>query len=215
VSTDAIRTAEHDAPTTELVAGAVGDRCPNCEAPLASDQRYCVACGERRGRPRFSFTELASSASPPPATADPPIPAPRAHPGLTLVAGVATLLIAIAVGVVIGVNANSGTPTRAAAPYVVTVNGGGAAGAAPTSGATAAGTGPAAATSTRGSHVNAAPAKVRLTKKTTAAATNAASKVLGSSGNLTPNVTQKVGGACSGGAGCQNGKFTGNAFPGG
>jgi hypothetical protein len=39
--------------------------------------------------------------------------------------------------------------------------------------------------------------------------------VLGNSGNLASNATQQQGGACSGGAGCESGKFTGNFFPGG
>jgi hypothetical protein len=44
----------------------------------------------------------------------------------------------------------------------------------------------------------------------------AASKVLGSGAkNLSNNVTQQVGGSCSGGTGCQGGKFTGNFFGGG
>jgi hypothetical protein len=54
-----------------------------------------------------------------------------------------------------------------------------------------------------------------VTAKTARAATAAASKVLGSSGSIAHNATQSVGGSCSGGSGCQNGKFTGNFFPGG
>jgi hypothetical protein len=56
---------------------------------------------------------------------------------------------------------------------------------------------------------------VVVTQKVKAAATAAASKVLGSSNNLAHNATQQVGSSCNGGAGCQNGKFTGNFFPGG
>ncbi|MFZ0388585.1 MAG: zinc-ribbon domain-containing protein, partial [Solirubrobacteraceae bacterium] len=42
-----------EAPTENLVAGTMGDRCVNCGAPLSSDQRYCINCGERRGAARF------------------------------------------------------------------------------------------------------------------------------------------------------------------
>ena len=33
---------------------AASDQCANCGAPLAADQHYCLACGERRGPARFS-----------------------------------------------------------------------------------------------------------------------------------------------------------------
>jgi hypothetical protein len=56
---------------------------------------------------------------------------------------------------------------------------------------------------------------VHLTPKVQEKAAQAATKVFGTNGNLSKNVTQKVGGSCSGGAGCQNGKFTGNFFSGG
>jgi hypothetical protein len=52
-----------------------------------------------------------------------------------------------------------------------------------------------------------APPSAAVQKK----ATQAASKVLGNSSHLaSPTATQ--GGSCSGGAGCQIGKFTGNFF---
>jgi hypothetical protein len=56
---------------------------------------------------------------------------------------------------------------------------------------------------------------VHLTPKIQHQAAAAATKVFGQSGNLSKNVTQQQGGSCSGGAGCQNGHFTGNFFPGG
>ena len=210
-----MRASDQDAPTTELVAGSVGDRCPNCDSSLASDQRYCVNCGERRGRPRFSLTELAAAAPPPP---PPPESRWRAsgggHPGLTLVAGVATLLIALGVGVLIGQDANKSTPARSPAPIIV--NGGTGSSASPTGTASTSasgGTNRAAASSSaaRAARKGAVP-KVTLNKKTIQAASNAAARVMGSNGNLTPNVTQKQGGACTGGAGCQGGHFTGNFF---
>lgn len=210
MTTDSIRAADEDAPTTELLTGVVGDRCANCQTPLAADQRYCVSCGERRGRARFSYDTLAAAQSPAPG-ADPPVPPRRTRfsSGSTLVAGVATLLIALGVGVLIGHDSNS-TPVRAAAPQVITVGGGAGTGA--SAGTSSGLTG---STASKGKGGKLKVTHVTITAKTAKAATAAASKVLGSSNNLSQNATQTVGGACSGGAGCQNGKFTGNFFPGG
>src|SRR5437764_15395649 len=41
-------------PSSSLVAG-VGDPCTGCGARLASEQRYCVECGERRAQSRLPF----------------------------------------------------------------------------------------------------------------------------------------------------------------
>jgi hypothetical protein len=93
---------------------------------------------------------------------------------------------------------------------VVTVGSGGSATAA-TAGTAARATHP-----TRAAKAAAAKARkpvvVHLTPKVQAKAAAAASKVFGSSGNLSKNPTQQVGQSCSGGAGCQNGRFTGNFF---
>jgi hypothetical protein len=204
-------------PTTELVTGVVGDRCANCQTSLAPDQRYCVSCGERRGGARFSHETLAAQTAPAPA--DAPVP-PRRHnrvsSGAVLVAGVATLLVAMGVGVLIGHYSNSSTPTRAA-DQVITVTGGGGTS---TGAASTTATGAAAATAASTGHhkqVHQKATVVHVTAKTAKAANSAASKVLGSSASkkLAPNVQQSIGGSCSGGAGCQNGKFTGNFFPSG
>ena len=57
-----------------------------------------------------------------------------------------------------------------------------------------------------------AAAQTVVTKKVAAKATQAASKVLGASAkNLAPPTVQ-TGQTCTHGAGCQNGKFTGNFF---
>jgi hypothetical protein len=194
--------------TQRLVA--VGDRCSNCDAPLVSDQRYCLACGERRGRAGLAVSPPSSAA---PAAAVPP--ARRSRPayssGATLVAGIATLLLAMGVGVLIGHNGNSSVrPVSAAAPQIITVGAGGTA--APTA-ASAAPRGHAR----QASHTKASgarPAKVVVTKKVAAAASAAAGKVLGGNSNLAPPTTA-VGGSCTHGAGCQGGHFTGNFFGGG
>ena len=217
MSTDAIRASDEHARTAEVVGGVVGERCANCKAPLAPDQRYCVNCGERRGRPRFSYEAITAQAGAAPAAAA--LPAPprsRGSSGTTLVAGIATLLIAMGVGVLIGENSSSSTPVRASAPAVITVGGSGTPGAAAAGTGAAASGGTAAATHTKGAKGGKVKVTVvHVTPRTAKAATAAASKVLGSSNSLSKNVQQQVGGKCTGGAGCQNGTFTGNFFPGG
>jgi hypothetical protein len=201
-----------------LVTGVVGDRCTNCQTPLAPDQRYCVNCGERRGRARFSQEMLAAQAAP--TTADAPAPPRRHHPRVssaaTLVAGVATLLVAMGVGVLIGHYSNTSTPAHTPAAQIITVGGGASTGAAST-GAAAAATSSAASTAAHHKQIHAKATVVHITQKTVKAANAAASKVLGSSAskNLSQNLQQSVGGSCSGGKGCQNGTFTGNYFTGG
>jgi hypothetical protein len=194
-----------DAPTTELLSGAVGDRCSNCQAALASDQRYCVNCGHRRGKSRFSAGSLAATA----AASAPASPSDHGGPhrsrvsaGTTLVAGVATLLLAMGVGVLIGHNTSS---ARAPAPQIITVGAGGGTGASS-----------AATPSTSSSKTGKASKKRKVTKvvvtaHTAQVAASAAAKVLGGAAPKNPTVT--VGQSCSADtAGCQNGKFTGNFF---
>lgn len=130
---DPTTSAGDDQPTLAL---PTGEQCTACGAPLARDQRYCVACGERRGKPRLPFMDGRSrQATPAPPSA---APAPSGHArraggsaGATLVAGVATLVLAMGVGVLIGRSGGNGGGGggRAAAPavQVVTVAGGGGA----------------------------------------------------------------------------------------
>jgi hypothetical protein len=219
-----------DPPTASLLVGSLGERCANCGAPLASDQRYCVQCGERRGTSRFSTATMsAPAATTPSRTAGPP---PERHrswsSGTTLIAGIATLLLALGVGVLIGKAGNNSTP-KAQAPEVITVNGGGssATGAGATSaGATGAVAGGASAGSTHHSaskpahttpktEATKAKAAAKSSKPTTSAvkkASHAASSVLGG-GASQQNNTVTTGSSCkAGSAGCQNGHFTGGFF---
>lgn len=217
MATDPIGDAVGETPTTELVSGAVGGRCANCQAPLASDQRYCLNCGQRRGKPRFSAmpapaTEPAAAAG---SAARPP-QHPRRSGAATLIAGVATLLIAVGVGFLIGHDSKS-APAQKAADQIITVGGGGT-GTASNGASAASSTNP--AQSSRPSAAGKASLKhapktvvVHLTPKVDKKVTAAAQKVFGQSGNLSKNVTQQVGGSCASGTqGCQNGKFTGNFF---
>jgi hypothetical protein len=200
---------DDDAPTSDLLTGTVGDRCSNCQKPLAADQRYCVNCGTRRGKPRFSFESLSAQAGPP-ETPEPKPHRTRMSAATTLVAGVATLLLALGVGVLIGHNSNGTTQRAAASPQVITVGGGA------TAGTGAAAGGATAALKKSGKVHKVKSVVVHLTAQTKAKAAAAANKVFGNSGgNLVKDPTVQVGGACSGGAGCQNGKFTGNFFGGG
>src|SRR5580693_6368518 len=54
---------EGQAPTTDAPASA-HERCAGCGAALAEDQRYCLQCGARRGRPRLDFTAFWKPQSP-------------------------------------------------------------------------------------------------------------------------------------------------------
>jgi hypothetical protein len=201
-----------DAARGQLVGLAVGERCATCSAQLASDQRYCVECGERRGKARFPVASLAASAPPPAVTpVNPPAPRERRMPSsATLVAGIATLLLAMGVGVEIGrLNTNGGSP-RANTPavQVVTLPGSGG-GAAPTVGASTAAP-PAASSKQTKAPVKAAATKP-VSKTVVVHAGAAAAKVLGSAAPKQPTV--QVGQSCSAGTtGCQNGKFNGQFF---
>jgi len=200
---DLTNAEDQDAGTQELLAAPVSDRCTNCQSPLAPDQRYCVNCGERRGKARFSFEAL--MARPEPA---PPPERPRRRPtvssGVSLILSIATLLLAMGVGVLIGHNNSTNkTIQSAVAPQVIKIQGGGGG-----SGNGASSKTPAASAKTnsfKAPKVNLAP---KVVKKVQAAA----QKVLGTAKNLSSNPTQQVGKSCRGGSGCQGGTFTGNYF---
>ena len=181
-----------------------GDRCANCGAPLAADQRYCLECGERRAgvavpAARTSRRSVAETTAVERRRSGPPA-------GTTLVAGVATLLLAIGIGVLIGRSGHNGS-TNAKAPPVrvqVTVPGsGGSTSAATTTPAGTGTTGAAAPKTTTGakpkaSHTNAAANSVGATQKNgTVKKTPGKVVTVGSKGH---------------GPGYQNGKFTGNFF---
>lgn len=205
--------SDADAQTRELSSAlvAAGDRCAVCDAPLAVDQRYCVECGERRGKPRFPSSPSADATQAPAPRAR-SARRPRVSPGATLVAGVATLLLALGVGVLIGHSGNSGSSQRASAPpvQVVKLSGGGGGG-----GAVAAAKPPTPAATRAKAKAKAAP-KVSAEAKAKAAAVShkasaAASKVLGTSAAKLPPPTVTVG-APGHGAGYQHGHFTGTFF---
>ena len=199
-----------DAPTQQFVGSTVGDRCAACGTQLATDQKYCLNCGERRGKPRFALGSSPAPAAAAPAATSRPSKKQRLSSSTALVAGVGTLLLAMGVGVLIGHTDNGSSKNTNAPAQIITVGG--------TAGGTS--TGAAAATT----HGKAKAAKGKASKKakgnrTKSAGVNkqqaakaqaAASKVLGSSKNLPPPTT-KVGDKGHG-PGYSGGKFTGTFF---
>jgi hypothetical protein len=122
------------APVQASMVAAGGDHCPGCNAAMAADQRYCLECGQRRGDPRLPFMDAVvfmdavkrpdpGEASPPPPPGE---PRPRWSANASLIAGIATLILAIGVGVLIGQSGNGGTTSAAnPAPQIIRVGGSG------------------------------------------------------------------------------------------
>lgn len=188
--------SEHPTEVRPTVVASGRELCSNCGAPLAADQHYCTECGQRRGAPRFPFMDGVAQRRREAQLAPPP-PRPRLTTNSTLIAGIATLLLAMGIGVLIGRSGNSSNPK--APPVQVVSVAGGASGAA---GASNAGTTPTATTSSAAAAQGAATAK----------ATHTATKGIFTTKAPPPKVVT-VGGACQGKqAGCQGGKFTGNFF---
>lgn len=198
--------------------GAGNDRCPSCGAHMAIDQRYCLECGSRRGDPRLPFMDAvvfmdavrqpqgAAAASPPP----PPEKRQRLSPNASLIAGVATLVLAIGVGVLIGRSGEGSSSSNNTPPVIKVENGGGsgAATTAPENGAEPKGEGTAKpGKSTK----NSAKAKASTGNSGTTKATEEVFKPNPKVHIAPPTV--KKGGACEEGtAGCEHGKFKGNFF---
>ncbi|QEC47828.1 hypothetical protein FSW04_09770 [Baekduia soli] len=181
-----------------LLAPVSADLCAACGSRLATDQRYCLECGERRGDPRLP---VMNGRPPEPL----PLQAPparargsRVSSGSTLIAGIGTLLLAVGVGVLIGRSNTSDQSAKAPPVQVVTLAGGG--------GAVAAGS-PVASTSTPASSGATASSKA---KKTTDSAAKAAGATTRAAAKTPPKVVQV--GSSGTGKGYKNGKFTGDFF---
>jgi hypothetical protein len=191
-----------------------GDQCPTCKAHMATDQRYCLNCGHRRGDPRLPFMDAVvfmdavnrqRDAAPPPPPGD---RKPRLSANASLIAGIATLVLAIGVGVLIGRSGESSAPSAAApATQVIKVGGGGEEETAPTTPEEVGGAGKGKAKSS----------SAKKTQEKGEAGATGASKA--SEEILKPKVPQakpeaQVGEKCEQGtAGCgKSGKFEGNFF---
>ena len=96
---------------------------------MATDQRYCLDCGHRRGEPParlgHAFTSAGSPAAPGGAGRIPPPPARRAggsrgrwSPNAILIAGVATLILAIGLGFLIGRAIHDNSPRGGGAEHI-------------------------------------------------------------------------------------------------
>lgn len=194
-----------------LPVSEIGERCPSCRARVAADQRYCLECGQRRGDPRLPFMDAVSfmDASARRQRPEPPAPPPprrlRASANTSLIAGVATLVLAMGVGVLIGRSGGHVEGGATAKQVVVKVP---------------ATSGPVTATPAVPSSGKAAGAKnaghggAGAKKAAATASANSgkgAESVLHPTAKLPPPTVQ-VGGSCKGGAGCKNGKFTGKFF---
>jgi hypothetical protein len=198
------------------------DNCPSCGASLVPDQRYCLACGHRRGDPRLPFMDAvtfmeSSKHQPQPQSAAAPAPVPDRRPFISanasLVAGVATLVLAIGVGVLIGRSGDSGSSNAAApAPQIIRVGGGGEVA------STSKGNESNGSTSVGGGKGSKAATKKKAKTKTDQGKSGA-SKATEEVYEPAPGVKiappeQKIGGECDPNvAGCgKNGKFEGTFF---
>ncbi len=212
------------APVTEVnspIAGG-GDNCPSCGSPLAKDQRYCLVCGARRGDPRLPFMDavvfMDAVKQPQPGgagdggnKAPPPQKRPLLSANASLVAGVATLVLAIGVGVLIGRSGDSGSTTASATPQIIRVGGGGEE--TETSAGTEASEGSSTGKSGKGKKKGTSKKAEAKSETGASGQTKAAEEV------FKPSVPQakpeaKIGEKCEQGtAGCsKNGKFEGNFF---
>jgi hypothetical protein len=125
---------DHSVPPT-AIGHTANDACPTCSARMAPDQRYCLNCGHRRGDPRLPFMDAVvfmdsvkqSGQAETAAAAPPPPPSQNKSgfsPQTTLIAGVATLILAVGVGVLIGRGSgNDSAPVANSQPQIIKVGG--------------------------------------------------------------------------------------------
>ena len=200
----------------------MSDACPSCGNPLAPDQRYCLHCGQRRGDPRLPVMDAVSymeaSRQPHPrqaqAAASPSSGRRRLlSANASMVASVATLVLALGVGVLIGRSGDGAEQTASAAPQIIRVGGSGS----ETAGAAA--TGGSAAGTAAGGGKKAKSANVKKAKEKASTGKSGASKATEEVFVPAPGVKiappeQKLGGECDPSvAGCgDNGKFEGTFF---
>ena len=180
-----------------------GAACTACGAALAPEQRYCVECGQRRGRSDLPFAPVAIVEYDDVPSANPAASRWRMSTNTGFIAGVGVLLIALGVGVLIGRGTTTASASKTNTPVQVVTLGGGAAGAAGTTGAagatpaTGAGTPVAGATPATGAKTKTSTAQVN----TSTSSTTVVSAVEHTRPLTGPNRP-----------GYHNGKFTGNFF---
>jgi hypothetical protein len=191
-----------------------GEQCSNCNANMAADQRYCLECGQRRGDPRLPFMDAVvfmDAVRQPREAAPPPPPRerkPRMSANASLIAGIATLILAIGVGVLIGRSGDNGSATAAnATPQIIKVGGG-------TETATANTRAESSGAATKKNGGSGKSKKAAKSGTDSSGTSEAAAEILKPAGDVKlPPPTVQPGGKCeSGAAGCKNGEFTGNFF---
>lgn len=171
------------------VLGLHGEPCATCGAPLAADQRYCLACGARRADARLPFRDILAAPGERPAPAVPAASPSAPDSGrtgtLAALAGLGVVLLALGMGVLIG-QAGKSDQSAQTPPQVINLGGEASTGGAP---AAAAATGAAAA---------ATPPKSGAAKKRTGSSGGASSTTskakntkLKSLDNLSPQQYQK------------------------
>jgi hypothetical protein len=125
-------------PTTPSVPGGSilafeeRDSCPDCGASMAADQRYCLACGHRRGDPRPPFLDAVTpidfaDAGGGPSRSLPPPPSRQGSRGrnsnAALIVGVATLILAVGLGFLVGRAAHEGSSSANHGPERIKIGG--------------------------------------------------------------------------------------------
>lgn len=189
---------------------------------MAPDQRYCLECGHRRGDPRLPFMDavvfmdaVKKSEQPPPT----PAPAkqdrrPLMSANASLVAGVATLVLAIGVGVLIGRSGEGGSTNAAATPQVIKVGGGSETEEPTASSGEEASKSKASKGKSSGKSSPSQSAAKAKTEAGSSGTSKAAEEVLEpAAGVKLPPPTTGLGDKCEEGtSGCEDGEFNGNFF---
>jgi hypothetical protein len=225
-----------------MAAFGSSESCPNCNARMAADQRYCLNCGHRRGDPRLPFMDAvvfmesmnsapggAGGAAPPPPPAQSGGSNNKWNANAALIAGVATLVLAIGVGFLIGRtghndNSSAGSGGGVKIVQIPSSSGGGEAEVAPETDSPAAEGGTKASTGSKGETGKAKgkPAKEKSaaektkikegSEEETKAIEEAQNKVLHAT-SPQAKVGAQVGESCEKGTpGCEGEEFTGNFF---
>jgi hypothetical protein len=98
------------------VVGQEGDACDQCGSVLATDQRYCLNCGWRRGEARVDYERrLNGGVQPSPnGTTGPAAPASTQWTPVVAIGAIAVLGAMLLLGVLIGKKDNNTTQTVAA-----------------------------------------------------------------------------------------------------
>lgn len=104
--------------TTEQGGTVKADACPECGSALASDQRYCLNCGWRRGEPRVDYSTQMMRTQP--NGTGPVAPRPQQWSPVVAIGAIALLGVFLLLGVLIGKKDNGTTQTVAAAAPATT-----------------------------------------------------------------------------------------------